>query len=154
MWAYRVGQFQNVGSVRYGATVAGVPHQGAGQEHGAEVIAVQNVHSERGRGCAPLTRVRGPVLRSGMERKLFHLFSVDVAISDLDLHISIYLFIYLNVLVRERCSPAEYFFSLSGNQIDKAVGWGISQRLQRLDANHFRLYLYINRANKKEFWCN
>lgn len=92
VWTYRVRQFQNVGSVRYGATVAGVPHQGAGQEHGAEVIAVQNVHGERGGGRAALARVRGPVLTSGRERKLFHLFPVDVAISYLDLHIFIYVF--------------------------------------------------------------
>lgn len=57
-------------------------------------------------------------------------------------------------LESDRAVLTNIYFFLSGNQINKAVGWGIAQRLQRLDANHFRLYLYINRANKKEFWCN
>lgn len=122
-WAYRVGQLQDVGSVRYGATVAGVPHQGAGQEHGAEVIAVQDVHGERGGGRAPLTRVRGPVLTSGRERKLFHLFSVDVAISDLDLHIFIYLFILMSWLESDRAVLLNIiiFFSL---EIKSIKLWG------------------------------
>lgn len=81
MWAalaHRLGQLQNVGPVRDWTAVAGVPHQGAGQEHGAQVVPVQNIHRQSGGGRAPLTGVGGPVLITGLQRggeteEAFHL---------------------------------------------------------------------------------
>lgn len=72
MWAalaHRLGQFQNIGPVRDWTAVAGVPHQGAGQEHGAQVVSIQNIHRQSGGGRAPLTRVGGSILIMGSQRE-------------------------------------------------------------------------------------
>lgn len=60
---YRLRQLQHVGLVGEGAAVAGVAHQRARQEHGPQIVAVQDVHGQRGGGRAPLAGVGRSVLR-------------------------------------------------------------------------------------------
>lgn len=60
--SYRFSEFRDGNTISEGVAVAGVVHQNARQEHGAQVVPVQNVHSQSCSSCSSVRRVRSSVL--------------------------------------------------------------------------------------------
>lgn len=61
--SYRFSEFRDSDTIGDGVAVAGVVHQNTWQEHGAQVIAVQNVHSQSCGRCSSVGRVWSTVLK-------------------------------------------------------------------------------------------
>lgn len=61
--AYWFSEFRNSNAVGEWVAVASVVHQHARQEHGAEVVAVQDIHRQSGGGRPPVGRVWSAVLQ-------------------------------------------------------------------------------------------
>lgn len=60
--SYRLSEFRDSNTVGEGVAVAGVVHQNTRQEHGAQVVPVQNIHGQSGGGCPSVGGVRSAVL--------------------------------------------------------------------------------------------
>ena len=61
---HRVGELRNGRAIGEGVAVAGVVDQDAGQEHGPQVVPVQDVHRQRGGGRPSVGVIRSAVLRN------------------------------------------------------------------------------------------
>lgn len=66
--SYRFSEFRNSNTVGEGVAVTGVVHQNTRQEHGAQVVSVQNVHSQSRGSRSSVWWVRSAVLHD--EQKL------------------------------------------------------------------------------------
>lgn len=69
--SYRVSEFWNSDAVGDGVAVASVVHQHAREEHGAEVVAVKDVHCQGGGGRPPVGWVRSAVLQEKSQDSFF-----------------------------------------------------------------------------------
>lgn len=60
--SYRFSEFRDGNAVSEGVAVAGVVHQNARQEHGAQVVSVEDVHGQSRGGRASVWGIRSAVL--------------------------------------------------------------------------------------------
>lgn len=60
--SYRFSEFRNSNTVGEGVAVTGVVNQNTRQEHGAEVVSIQNVHSQSGSSSSSVGGVWSTVL--------------------------------------------------------------------------------------------
>lgn len=86
--SYRFSEFRDGNTVGEGVAVTGVVHQNARQEHGAQVVSVQDVHGQSGGGSSSVRRVRSAVL-GDVEMLLISTFKlhrqfVDLGIKNTD----------------------------------------------------------------------
>lgn len=77
-FAYGFSEFRNSNAVGDWVAVAGVVHQHARQEHGSEVVAVQDVHRQSGGGRPPVGRVGSAVLQE--QKRVSTLLAVEPAL--------------------------------------------------------------------------
>lgn len=61
--SYRFSEFRDSNTVGQGVAVLGVVHQNARQEHGAQVVSVQNIHGQSRGGSLPVGGVWSAVLQ-------------------------------------------------------------------------------------------
>lgn len=80
--SYRFSEFRDGNTVGEGVAVTGVVHQNARQEHGAQVVSVQDVHGQSGGGSSSVRRVRSAVL-GDVEMLLISTFKLHRQLVDL-----------------------------------------------------------------------
>ena len=85
--SYRFSEFRDGDAVSEGVAVAGVVHQNARQEHGAQVVTVEDVHGQSRGGRASVWGVRSAVLEDGQMLFNFNIqFTGDLLLCALGQH--------------------------------------------------------------------